>query len=326
MSLIHKSLKQLQGRKALPKGAQRPPKGAVGRGRSRVLLFLLALFLGCGVLVAGAALYLRTTLDTVLPMADNAPSAEKVLARNDRTDKQPVPSQQAKAAGQEPFPAEEAAPEGLDAPAAESAQEVRGPKESLEYPYPEQAVREDVRKETPATSSSGEQEPGAVPLPTATAEPSREIASRLGVSPTPSQEERTEEAYVSKVRRNQRVMELERALRDSWQAKDMLSFELSLKTLESLLGPASPLVLKWQGSRAMADKHFAEAEALFRRALAKSPKDTSAKANLILSLLGQNKREMARTELKRALTAHAGDPSLTRLGEILAGEKRPRME
>ena len=128
--------------------------------------------------------------------------------------------------------------------------------------------------------------------------------------------------FISKVRRNQMVMEFQTKLDQARRRHDPEGVRHYLDKIEKLLGPDSFLVLQWQGNLAVLDKDYALAEQRYRRALTLNPRDVHCRMNLVLSLIGAKKFPMAERELTRIEQEYPNDPRIRDLRLLLAQSQR----
>ena len=164
----------------------------------------------------------------------------------------------------------------------------------------------------------------AQPLPQAVEDLARAITAGMPAVPPadlprpPKDPDKAQaEFFQAQARRNQRVLELERRLSVNWRWEDLSAFRQDLNALRQILGPGSELAAKWEGIEALAEKNFGLAETLFSRNLAKNPTDVSGRMNLLMALIGQEKKPEARQEYARLERMAPLDPRLKGLQAAL---------
>lgn len=91
----------------------------------------------------------------------------------------------------------------------------------------------------------------------------------------------------------------------------------SARAVEQRLGPQSMYGLRLGGYEALKDGDFARAEEYFRQALARNPRDKSTRMNLVLALIGQDKRQEARQMYDRLAGDYPLDEQVAALGRGL---------
>ena len=108
-----------------------------------------------------------------------------------------------------------------------------------------------------------------------------------------------EKHFATKARRNQAILSLEQRLVEHWRQGDAEGTAVVLHELEQKAGPESALVRKWQGTMALKDKRYREAERLFRSILRSGGDQPGVRINLIQALVGQGKSAEMEQELRR---------------------------
>ncbi len=105
--------------------------------------------------------------------------------------------------------------------------------------------------------------------------------------------------FAAQVRRNERVLELEQALRAALRARDAGRSEEVLRRLLRILGAQSLGGLKWRGFCALTFGDWAAAAKYYGEVLARMPGDTECRYNLALAQLRQGETEQAASNYRR---------------------------
>ncbi len=122
-------------------------------------------------------------------------------------------------------------------------------------------------------------------------------------------------AFKEKARRNQVILDMEKKLRSSLNNPDR--FAEILEELKQKAGPRNAVVYKWQGTRALQNKEFAEAEQFFQKYIQESGPDIAIQINIILAQIGQDKMTEAREKLQKLLKKHPENNKLNNLKTYL---------
>jgi tetratricopeptide (TPR) repeat protein len=123
-----------------------------------------------------------------------------------------------------------------------------------------------------------------------------------------------EKHFTRQANKNQSLLEVQSKLMTEVSAGRVAKVKKDLKIVTKKLGQKSFYRLKWEGYLALKEKKYAEAEALYRKALAKNPLDKEARINLTLALLGQKKRSEAEKIYKQLKSGFPMDEVVAKLG------------
>ncbi|WP_457571677.1 tetratricopeptide repeat protein [Desulfovulcanus sp.] len=123
-----------------------------------------------------------------------------------------------------------------------------------------------------------------------------------------------EKHFTRQANKNQALLEVQSKLITEVSAGRVEKVKKELTVITKKLGEKSFYRLKWEGYLALKEKNYAEAEALYRKALAKNPMDKEARINLTLALLGQKKRTEAEKIYKQLKSEFPMDEVVAKLG------------
>ncbi len=131
------------------------------------------------------------------------------------------------------------------------------------------------------------------------------------------QSDEMEHHFSQQARRNQEILDRERAVRIALQGGDVQATRQALAELLRQIGPESLAGLQWQAYAWMKEGRWADAEACYRRILTLAPDDADSACNLLLTLLRQGRREEARTLHQTLARAHPLDQRLQELSRTM---------
>ncbi len=100
-----------------------------------------------------------------------------------------------------------------------------------------------------------------------------------------------EQRFTQQARKNQHLLKVSNQMKTTKAGDDT---NKHLQTIAQELGPRATFSLKWQAYTALKNKNYTKAETLYKQVVATSPADRESRLNLILALLGQNKKAQAR--------------------------------
>ena len=123
-----------------------------------------------------------------------------------------------------------------------------------------------------------------------------------------------EKHFTRQANKYQALLEVQSILITEVSAGRVDKVKKELTAITKNLGEKSFYRLKWEGYLALKEKNYAEAEALYRKALAKNPLDKEARINLALALLGQKKRSEAEKIYKQLKSEFPMDEVVAKLG------------
>ncbi len=122
--------------------------------------------------------------------------------------------------------------------------------------------------------------------------------------------------FMSLSRRNQEILNIQKALQGVVMEGDLHEARRLLASLAQLLGRDDPLILKWKGVIALKQKHYEKAEKIFLKVISISPDDSGAYVNLILAFTGEHKMELARRYYTIFKRRFPDSPLISRLDEL----------
>ncbi len=123
----------------------------------------------------------------------------------------------------------------------------------------------------------------------------------------PSQE--LERYFSAQALRNNEILTLERSI-----VQQHLPTAVVAQEMEQRLGPQSMYSLRRGGYEALTEGNYPLAEDFYRQALSRNPRDKDTRMNLVLALIGQDKRQEARQVYDRLVGEYPMDEQVTALG------------
>lgn len=116
--------------------------------------------------------------------------------------------------------------------------------------------------------------------------------------------------FANQAKKNQRLLQVSNNLKTAIAKPEGQKY---LKTLNKELGPKNIFNTKWQGYQALKNKDYPKAESLYKKVLQSHSGDRESRINLILALLGQNKKSEARTYFNGYVEEYPTDQNALRL-------------
>ncbi len=192
-----------------------------------------------------------------------------------------------------------------------------GPRMDVHYQQPD-----DTPEAAPATVNATPA-PAPEQAPTITAMPrlstpakiAPTVQTRIGIEDLAKPTLELEQLFAQRAKRNQRIMDLDRQLTAAWTHDDMIRVSALLTDLRRTAGAEAALPRKWDGALALRQKHFARAEEIFSVLVKERRNDATARINLVQALLGQGKRDQARTEQDRLQRDFPDNAKVRELGQ-----------
>jgi tetratricopeptide (TPR) repeat protein len=285
MSIIYKSLKQVQNKKLERRCRARPASPqAIAPSYQRVLkrfagqIVLVVVFIGVTIFWLQAEVQRITALTAKQVETSAEALGPEILGPEIRWAVQAQPR-----------------PEGLGSEASEQQQ-------AQHQTVVVSAVRP-MEQMTPSVELGPA--PG-LPLLLA-ADPAKTLAPPPKELASPKLE--LERHFSAQALRNHELLTLQRAAQFQGQP------ELVAQEIKQRLGPQSMFTLRLSGYEALKEGDFARAEDFLRQALARNPRDKTTRMNLVLALLGQDKYLEAKQVYERLVQEYPMDEQVARLGQ-----------
>lgn len=150
-------------------------------------------------------------------------------------------------------------------------------------------------------------------LPTPGASDSNQTPQELTGAPSES----LEAYFAAQARRNQALLEQERAMAKTYAAGDKEAAQKELREYLQRVGHNSVAATRWKAYQALKEGRYAEAEALCRELLSKNSDDSDSAYNFLLALLRQNKKGEAAAFHARYMRGHSLDERVGSLTPLL---------